>query len=179
METKTIVKTSILVTVMFVAGLLSGYYLAPLMNPQGKYRLNLFLSYELAGGRAEFATHNVITDIGEHEIRNRTSINGTYVFFGYISIGNSTAVQTETQLDSQYSRQLATVANWVNSNDYAFNVTYKWTFTETVNLNASGCHWASTGDNNMGAVASFPNGAQTFDADENLTVRWVWTVDAN
>jgi hypothetical protein len=165
------------IVVALLCAFLAGYLVAPV--EQRGWRANVFVGYELFGGSTELSTHNVVTDIGEAQIRTRGSTGATYVAFSYISIGNATAGQTLTQLTTQYARELGAVVDWTNAGDSAFNVTYMWTFSETVNLNCAGNHWASSGDGNMGAVAGFPSGAQTFNSGENLTVRWVWTVNAN
>ena len=166
------------ITAIILCAFLLGYFASPQIQRHG-YKANVFIGYELFSGNSEFETHNVVTDIGEAQIELRCSTNGTYVFFGYISIGNATASASLTQLTTQYDRKLGTVVRWTNGGDSAFNVTYKWTFTETVSLNCAGNHWADSGDNNMGAVANFPTGAQIFNANENLTARWVWTFNAN
>ena len=144
-------------------------------------KANVFLVFETFSGKAQVQTSNVITDIGENYTRNAFSGNSSGLYaVQWISIGNASGtLQTKTQLDSEYSRQFGTVANWTNSGDYAFNCTYKWTFTETINLNCAGGHWNSTGNNNLYAVANFPDGAVTFNNNENLTVRWVYTYNCN
>jgi len=97
----------------------------------------------------------------------------------YISIGNATASASLTQLSTEYTRAEGTVSDlWLyNGEDYAFNCTKKFTFTETVTLNAAGWHWASSGDNNMYAVANFDE--TTFQANWNLTITWVGVFDGN
>lgn len=167
-----------LILVALVAGTI-GYYVIPQVTIK-RLRANVFIGYELFDGGAQMQMPNVITNIGEQQIRARCSTNGTYVAFYWISIGNATGtLQTKTQLDAQYSRAYGAIVEWTNGGDAAFNVTYKWTFTGTVNLDAAGSHWAGSGDSNMAAIANFPTGAQTFNSGENLTVRWVWTFNAN
>jgi len=142
-------------------------------------RANVFFIMERFDGPAVLQVGNVITDIGENYTRCAFSRGGTWSNVTYISIGNATASASLTILTSEYDRQKGTIAEWINGGDYAFNCTYKWTFSATVTINAAGAHWESTGDGNMYAVANFPNGNQTFNANENLTVRWVFTYNAN
>jgi len=177
MEKRKIIQTTGITAIILCAFLL-GYFISP-TTQQNRYKANIFIGYELFNGNNELKTHNVVTDIGELQIELRQSTNGTYVYFGYISIGNATASQTLTELTQEYDRQAGTIVRWTNGGDSAFNCTYKWTFTETVSLNCAGNHWAISGNNNMGAVANFPSGAQVFNANENLTARWVWTFNAN
>lgn len=140
---------------------------------------NVFVVMETANGKTRFSQHNVITDIGE----NYTAAflwDGTYTaLVDYVSVGNATAGTSLTQLTTQYARWQGSVANWTNSGDYAFNVTYTHTFTETQNINCAGAHWASSGDNNLYAVANFVGGAVTFNSNDNLTITWVFTFDCN
>jgi len=141
----------------------------------------VFFIVETPEGKATLATHNVITDIGEMRLRNMTSQGGTSYANAvkWISIGNATASKTLTQLTVEYDRQQGTVTEWINNGDYAYNLTRKWTFTETVTLDCAGAHWDSAGDGNLFAVANFPFGSQTFHANWNLTVIWIITFDAN
>ena len=166
---------------MLLCSALLGYGIASwrydLSKPK-QYKANVFLTYELFSGESNLDIHNVVTDIGEVEIATRCYVNGTYTGFYWISIGNATASTSLTQLTTEYDRQLGSIVNFTYSGDKAFNVTYKWTFTETVILDCAGSHWASSGNNNMGACANLPE-AQTFNANENLTARWVWIFNAN
>lgn len=161
-------------------GFIVGYY-ARRTTKHWKYgpTANLFFTFETFEGEAEIQTHNVITNIGENHTRVMHSQNGTWVALNWISIGNATASASLTQLTTQYDRKLGTIGEWTNAGDYAFNCTYKWTFVETVTLNCAGGHWAGSGDKNMYAVANFPDGAQKFNTNENLTVRWTYTFNCN
>jgi len=179
-EKRKIIQTVLMVLTLLCSalagyGVASWYYQA---SQPKHYKANVFFEYELFSGLSNLEVHNVVTDIGEEQIRGRCSSNGTFVGFFFISIGNATASTSLTELTTEYDRQLGAIVNWTYSGDSAFNCTYKWTFTETVNLSCTGSHWASSGDNNMGACANFPE-AQTFNANENLTVRWVWIFNAN
>jgi len=157
-----------------------GYSFRFSLSKKSNMKANVFFVFETFEGNVKLETPNVITDIGENYTRNAFSGNSSGLYaVQWISIGNATASTSLTQLTSEYSRQQGTIANWTNSGDYAFNCTYKWTFTETVNLNCAGGHWNSTGNNNLYAVANFPDGAVTFNNNENLTVRWVYTYNCN
>ena len=138
---------------------------------------NVYFFFETAHGEWQVTGGNVITNIGE----NYTG-SGNTTLVKYIAIGNVTGtLQTKTKLDSEYSRQTGTVVEWMNSGDYAQNCTYKWTFTEAQIIDGASIHWDPTGDsdNNMYAVANLSGGAQTFNVDDNCTIRWVRTYDAN
>lgn len=142
--------------------------------------VNVYIGYELFSGKSELQAGNLITNIGENQTCIRFHTNGTYVRLQWISIGNATAAASLTQLTTQHDRKGGTLSNiWTSSGDQSFNVTYKWTFASTVNLNCAGSHWAASGDNNMFACADFPSGAQTFTSGENLTVKWVFTFNCN
>jgi len=142
---------------------------------------NVFLVFETFEGGARLETSNVITNIGENRTGVYHSQNQSSIYaVQWISIGNASGtLQTKTQLDSEYDRQQGSIVEWMNDNDFAFNCTYKWTFTETINLNCVGGHWNSTGNNNLYAIANFPDGAVTFNNNENLTGRWIYTYNCN
>lgn len=140
---------------------------------------NVFVTIETPMGIYEIPIHNVITNIGEQQAAERFRTGGTYTALKYISIGNATASASLTQLSTEYTRAEGTVSSlWqYNGEDYAFNCTKKFTFTETVTLNAAGWHWASSGDGNMYAVANFDQ--TTFQPNWNLTITWVGVFDGN
>lgn len=179
--------TSILITALCAA--LLSYALAVQLQPRmiehedPKGRVNLFLCYERFSGKSWVESGNVITDWGENHTCAMNLLNKSATDYGlyWISAGNSSAVAAETQLDSQYgSRGLATIsALWFNGGDASRNCTYQFQFTATVNINATGSHWKSTGDHNLYAVAALTGGDQTFNNGENLTVRWVYTYNCN
>jgi len=153
----------------------------PLVYRKPNMKANVFLIFETFEGKAKVQTSNVITDIGENRTGIYHSQNQTSIYAVlWISIGNASGtLQSKTELDSEYDRQQGSTVEWMNDNDFAFNCTYKWTFTETINLNCAGGHWNYTGNNNLYAIANFPDGAVTFNNNENLTVRWVYTYNCN
>jgi len=158
-----------------------GYSLKFPLSKKFTMKANVFLVYELFEGNVKLETPNVITNIGENRTGIYHSQNQTSIYaVQWISIGNASGtLQTKTELDSEYDRKQGSIVEWLNDNDFAFNCTYKWTFTETVNLNCAGGHWNSTGNNNLYAVANFPDGAVTFNINENLTAKWVYTYNCN
>jgi hypothetical protein len=168
--------TLILVSILFLS---IGYSIPHFSYHRSTMKANVFFAFETFHGEGEFYTHNVITNIGENYTRNAFSGNQWLYAVAWISIGNAIASTSLTQLTTEYDRQLGTIANWTNNGDYAFNATYKWTFTETVTLDCAGLHWASSGDNNLYAVANFPDGSQKFNSDENMTATWVLTYNCN
>ena len=139
---------------------------------------NVFVTIETPMGIREIPIHNVITNIGEQQAAERFRTGGSYTALEYISIGNATASSSLTQLSTEYAREQGTVSDlWLYNGDYAFNCTKKFTFTETVTLNAAGWHWAASGDNNMYAVANFDQ--TTFQPNWNLTITWIGVFDGN
>jgi len=140
---------------------------------------NVFVTIETPMGIRSIPIHNVITNIGEQQVAERFRTGGTYTALEYISIGNATASAGLTQLSTEYAREQGTVSDlWLyNGEDYAFNCTKKFTFSETVTLNAAGWHWAASGDGNMYAVANFDE--TTFQPNWNLTITWIGVFDGN
>lgn len=149
--------------------------------------VNVWVFRETPQGVEELVSGNVITDIGERYVRNIlgfdnvTNHNATK----WIALGNSTIDQTKTKLDTEattmgFTRTLGTVDAWVNSGDYAYNVTKKFTATGNIAVNAASLQWSgvSNSDNNMFALASL-GGTQSFQNSWNCTIRWVITWNAN
>lgn len=141
---------------------------------------NIYFFYEKASGSSYAEGHNVITNIGENRTgqfhsQNTTSENGVL----WISIGNATASASLTQLTSEYLRWEGTAVEWMNGGDFAYNLTYTHMFTETQNIDCAGSHWDGSGNNNLYAVANLAGGAQTFNANDNITITWVKTFDCN
>lgn len=133
---------------------------------------------------------NTITNIGEQWIQswaglsgegNTTSRNATQ----YISLSNDgSAAAAWTVLPGEvnangFSRALGDVTGWINSGDYAYNVTKTFTGTGTQQLQTAGLNWAGVAgsDNNLFACADFTQ--TTFNAGDTLTITWVITVNAN
>ncbi|MGQ9624778.1 MAG: hypothetical protein ACUVT9_05345 [Candidatus Bathycorpusculaceae bacterium] len=166
----------------FVIGSVNGYAIQTYIAPRSPSRTiagaNVFVTIQTDMGVYAIPIHNVITDIGEDYVRDCMQSGGTVTPIKYISIGNATASTTLTQLTTQYAREEGTISDdWDYNGDPAYNVTHKFTFTETVNLNAAGGHWGASGDNNMYSVANFD--ATTFQNNWNLTIIWVYVFDGN
>lgn len=172
-------KFALTLTLVAILFLSIGYSMQFRKSRKTSLKANVFFVYELQEGTSNLEVHNVITNIGENYTRNAFSVNSTLYAVQWISIGNATASTSLTQLTTEYDRKQGTLANWTNSGDSAFNCTYKWTFTETVNLNCAGGHWGPSGNNNLYACANFPDGDVTFNSGENLTVTWVYTYNCN
>jgi len=166
----------------FVVAFSSGYAIQNVLLPRSVSRVrggaNVFVTIETPMGIMDVPIHNVITDIGEQQAATRFRTGASYTALEYISIGNATADSSLTQLTTEYAREQGTVSSlWTYNGDSAFNCTKKFTFTETVTLNCAGWHWASSGDNNMYAVANFDQ--TTFQNNWNLTITWVGVFDGN
>lgn len=155
-------------------------------NPNA--RVNLFVFAETAHGRYQLSGGNVITDYGEKYVRdilgfnNVTDQNATK----WISLSNDASPdQTWTKLPNEvddtngFGRALGTVSGWVNAADWAYNVTKKFTATGTQQLQCVGLHWSGgpLSDYNLFACAAFTQ--TTFNANDNCTIVWVITWDAN
>ena len=181
MERKVKVLLALTWALSIVCSVFAGYALAVWLPAQrhgvAKPSANVVILWEHAGGTDVLYSGNVITDIGEQHLRDMAANGGTFEAIKYISIGNASASASLTSLSSEYDRKAGNVVAWINNGDYAYNCTYKWTFTETVTLNAAGLHWASSGTGNLFAVANFAQ--TTFHANDNCTIRWIITFDGN
>jgi len=175
-------KKNILLVIIWTLTLITSFYIGYNLKNYFKHgtvtsKANVYIFWENPQGTDLLYGGNVITDIGEQYLRSIASQGGTYDAIRYISIGNATAAATLTDLATQYERKNGTIVEWINSGDYAYNCTYKFTFTETVTLNAAGLHWDLTAANTLFAVANFQE--TTFSVNDNCTIRWVITFDAN
>lgn len=177
-STRKLVLALFLVSILFLS---IGYSIRFESVRKKRATANVLFVFETFEGGARLETSNIITNIGENRTGVYHSQNQTSIYaVQWISIGNASGtLQTKTQLDSQYDRKKGSIVEWTNNNDFAFNCTYKWTFTETVKLDCAGGHWNSTGNSNLYSIANFPDGAVTFNNNENLTVRWTYTYNCN
>jgi len=149
---------------------------------------NVFVFAETAEGTYQIGGHNVITDIGEKYLRdilgfdNVTGNNATK----WIAVSNDASPDaTWTKLAGEktasgFERALGSVASWMNGTDYAYNVTKKFTSTaDAQTLQCAGLQWSGDGDtdNNLFACAAFTQ--TTFNTNDNCTIKWVITWNAN
>jgi len=176
-------------TIFVLLAFLIAIYLP--MRPQNRHQspsvsANIYILKESTSGTDVLYVGNTITDIGERMLRNLIGFaNQTQYTCKEISLGNATVVQTLTKLTTEatnlgFDRHTGTVITWINSGDYAFNVTYKFTATGNIAINAAGLHWNATDntDNNMFAAASL-GGTQAFQNGWNCTAIWSITINAN
>ena len=174
-------KFIVALTLCFIIAFSSGYLISNgSVRPTSRVKsgANVFVTIETPMGIKSIPIHNVITDIGEQQAAERFRTGASYTALKYISVGNATESSSLTQLTTEYTREEGTVSSlWTYNGDAAFNCTKKFTFTETVTLNAAGWHWASSGDNNMYACANFDQ--TTFQNGWNLTITWVGVFDGN
>jgi len=146
---------------------------------------NVHYFFEFAAGSQSFSGGNEETDIGERWERNFLGFNNVTNTTTCISVGNSSIAATNTQLDAEATTDngtrsdFQTAVTWMNGTDYAYNVTYRFCFTGTIQLNASGIHWnnASNSNNNLYALFELPGAPVTFNAGDNATITWVMTQD--
>jgi len=153
------------------------------VHQESRPRVNLYLIFERADGTSYLDVGNIIVDKGELLTRNSfsriVSINATK-----LAVGNITGLdQTDTVLTDVYADPTdgsyveGTIVEWANAGDYAYNCTWKWTFEETVTLDAAAAYFGNT--TFAYSMANFPTGQETFNNNENLTVRYVHTYNAN
>lgn len=133
---------------------------------------------------------NLITDIGENFARDVLGFNNVTDHNATISVstGNASSITAAlTKLDTEatsdgFERVDGNVTAWVNSGDYAFNVTAAFDASGTITVDSVGLHWSnvSDSDNNMFAASFITDGTDhQFPAASRLTVVWVITVNAN
>jgi hypothetical protein len=159
---------------------------APYIHKNPSVTANVYLTENIGGVTSEISTGNLITDIGENFMGNASlglENNATWA----ISLSNvGSPLAAWTQLDTEIAANNFTRAGgtggaliWVNSGDYAFNVTYTFTATGTQQLQTAGLHWNSTpsSDLNLFAAATFTQ--TTFNSGDTLTIKWVITINAN
>lgn len=181
-----VIVSTILLTMSLTV--MASYYVLDVTPGRNKHKnpelkANLYVFVDKAEVEYWMGSGNVITNIGENYTRdihsgNSTGLNGIH----WISLGNVTGtLQTKTQLDSEYNRNLGTIVNGTLGADPHFNLTYTHTFNETQRIDGAGAHWEGTYDsnNNLYAVANFAGGAVTFNLNDNCTVLWMITYDAN
>jgi hypothetical protein len=190
-KTETKLKTTLAITLTFLIAFSCGVALNPALNflthREPRLKANVYILAETMYGDFEIPTGNLITNIGERYCRNilgfdnETANNATK----WISLSNvATPLVTWTVLTTEvaangFTRALGTVTSWNNGTDYAFNVTKKFTATGSQQLQTAGLNWCDTSasDNNLFAAAGFTQ--TTFATNDNCTIKWVITFDAN
>jgi len=170
-------KFALALALVFIVGIVNGYAIQRVyfnrQHQPARALANVYITIQTEMGTYDLLESNIITDIGEDA--TRYGVAGVAVDTKYISLGNSTITQTKTKLDSEATTAGATRAEgtrdfWISGGDCAFNVTKKFTFTDTITLSATGLHWSGTSgsDGNMFALASFTQ--TTFQNNWNLTI---------
>lgn len=177
-------RLSLLVTstvlLSLLAGLMVNAYVLPHGTLKGKDNVIVFAERQVGNDVVVgyWSVGNLLTNIAENETRTRMAANASYVNVGWISLGNATPAVTLTQLTTQYTRETATINTpFTYGSHSSFNITKKYTFTETVWLNAAGAHWAYTGDNNLYACAYLQTGGASLEwnSGDNVTITWIFT----
>jgi hypothetical protein len=165
-----------------------GYQLASIPQHRSpRATANVFLLCETAKGTYSGNGGNLITNIGERYVRNILGFNNVsdHNATKWISLSNvGSPLASWTELDTEiaangFTRAIGTVTSWMNGTDYAYNVSKKFTATGQQQLQTAGLQWNDTpeSDNNLFAAATFSQ--TTFETDDNLTITWVITWDAN
>jgi hypothetical protein len=150
-------------------------------------KVNAYLFFETTRGSWSGESGNLITDLGENYVRNilgfdNVSNNNATKWISLSNVGSP--LVTWTELDTEvaangFTRALGTATAWLNGTDYAYNVTHKFTASGTQQLQTAGLQWNDTpeSDGNLFAAATFTQ--TTFETNDNLTITWVITWDAN
>jgi len=182
MNKQTILALVLTATLCFSAGYaIQNHVLRQHTDPRSTANVHYY--FEFAAGSQSFSGGNEETNIGERWERNWLGFNNVTNTTTCISIGNSSIAVTNTELDAEATTDngtrsdFITAVTWMNGTDYAYNVTYKFMFTGTIRLNASGIHWSNVSDsnNNLYALDSFSD--TTFNSGDNATITWVMTQD--
>lgn len=148
-------------------------------NPSVSYNV-----YVLKDGVQIAESGNLITNIGENFIGNCTlglENNGTWAI-SLSNVGSPAAAWTELDTEvaaNGFTRAAGAVVIWVNSGDYAFNVTKTFTASGTQQLQTAGLNWDSTAESNNNLLAAATFTQTTFNSGDTLTITWVITIDAN
>lgn len=153
-----------------------------------RIKSNVYIFKETSEGIEELVRGNTITDIGEKYVRDQIGFDNAtnWNFTQWIAVGNSTITTAKTKLDTEatgagFARAYRdAIVPWINGGDYAYNITNMFTASATITINAASCHWNGTSnlDNNMYALASL-GGSETFNLNDNCTIRWVLTFNGN
>lgn len=178
----------VLIAVLSTA-LVTSIATTPFFKRDPRLKANVYVIAETMHGTYQIPTHNLITDIGEAYARdvigfnNVTSHNNTQ----WISLCNTLSpLVTWTQLTSEindangFARAQGTMAKWANGTDAAYNITKKFTSLATQTIATAGLQWSGVkgSNNNLFAAAQFSTGT-VFNANDNCTIKWCVTWDAN
>lgn len=178
----------LITSLLLVSAFLCGYGLTNGFHRDPQVHANVFVIHESMSGKETIPVGNVITDIAENTLRDRLAFANSTIgsnMTDYISLGNATVAATLTKItdecdnSSAFGRAQGTVSAWYNGTDYAYNVTKTFMANATVTINTAGLNWFSTdqSDNNLFAVAAITQTA--FAVNDNCTITWVITIDAN
>ena len=146
-------------------------------DPRVKANVYVFKDGLLVGS----ACGNLITTIGENQ--SLYAHIGNAMNLAYISMGNCTPATGLTQITNEAAENGFTRAScsqsavWSNGGHYAINFTTTFTgVTAMETVSSAGLNWASSGNNNLYAVAYLTDGtAQQFPVGSTCTVTWVLT----
>lgn len=161
-------------------------------HTQPNLQANVYVLKESLGQRQDLSTPNVICNIGGQYVRNALAFgnisgSGTNIInrTTCISMGNATVAATLTKLTTEATTANFTRVNassttvaWYNTtgNFYAFNVSYTFTASATLRLNAVGLHWDSTSDSDSNMFACAAITETTFNSGDTATLTWVITI---
>lgn len=177
-----IIATSVILSASITYAIQPMFMMREHQNPS--LRTNIFMEFEFLDGKSYVEIGNVITNIGEN-LTAFAFAYGASVNITKLCVGNASGtLQTKTVLDAVYNDPTdgeyptgTLSAIWINAGDTAFNVTFQWTFEETITLDACACYLYNT--TYAYSMANFPEGQETFTNHENLTVTYVHTYNCN
>jgi hypothetical protein len=155
------------------------------LNENSKTTYNLWVAKQNSSGLFVLADeHNTITDIGERFERDRDGFGNASGMIKYISWGNATPSASLTQLTTEattagFTRAAGTVTDYHNGNDYGWNVTISIAVTDTINLDAVGCHWVITSDSDGNLYACGSITQTTCTNGDTVILKWTFTKDDN
>jgi len=177
----------IFLCMVFSASITYAYDLKIAHHKTPQIEANVFIFKESAKGTELISSGNVITNIGEQYVRNLVGfVNGTAAnATQWISLSNDASpAATWTKLPNEittagFERALGTGVGWTYSGDFSYNYSKKFTATGAITAQCAGLQWSpdASSDNNLFACAAFTQ--TVFAANDNCTIVWMITVDAN
>ena len=140
---------------------------------------HLLIEVEKESGTVVYEVHNLVTTIGKTNVLGflENGTTGATDATKWISLSNdATPLATWTQLPGEIATDGLTRAEGTPEDVSAtsYKIAKKFTCTGTgVAVQCSGLQWASTGNNNLWAAATFT--PTTLNANDNITITWTIT----
>lgn len=182
---KSFVAIGLLLVLSFSLGYAFHNFISYRGHENPKLKANVYVFKETPQGQDLIYSGNVMTDRIEKKLRNIFGYNNETVYtFNAIALGNSTIAQTKSKLDTEatstgFARANGTIAGWVNSGDYAFNCTHKFTATGNIAVNSTALHETDTGEATDAVALASLGSLEDFQNNWNCTIIWSITYNAN